>query len=97
MENLDPRAAHRRLALLRALKAGPGYKAELGLLCELLQADGHGAGLSVVKGDLAWLEAQGLIGTADFAGRTVALLRNDGVDVACGVAFVPGVARPRPE
>lgn len=86
----------RRLAILQLLKADPDYSINDDILQRLLASQGFGVALAVVRADLAWLEQLGLISTNALPGMTVALLRNDGVDVACGVAVVPGIARPRP-
>lgn len=87
----------RRLAILQLLKADPDYSINDDILQRLLASQGFGVALAVVRADLAWLEQLGLVSTNALPGMTVALLRNDGVDVACGMSVVPGIARPRPE
>lgn len=87
----------RRLAILQLLQRDPDYSINDQLLQQLLAAQGHGVSLAVVRADLAWLEQLGLVTTNELPGCTVALLRNEGVDVATGVSVVPGIARPRPE
>jgi Fe2+ or Zn2+ uptake regulation protein len=89
-------AEHRRLAILQLLAKDPDYSINDTLLQQLLGQVGHGVGMAVVRADLAWLEQLGLLATSELPGCTIAVLRNDGVDVANGVATVPGIARPRP-
>lgn len=93
----DARAAARRLAILQLLKEDADYSLNDSLLHELLGYRGFGIARDVLLGDLSWLEQQGLLATRDLPGCTVAVLRNRGIDVASGVASVPGIARPRPE
>lgn len=93
----DIQTESRRLAILQLLQRDPDYSINDSLLQQLLAAQGHGVSIAVVRADLAWLEQLGLLSTTELPGCTVALLRNDGVDVAMGVAVVPGIARPRPE
>ncbi len=87
----------RRLAILQLLKADPDYSINDDLIQRLLAAQGHGVSIAVVRADCAWLEQLGLLSTNELPGCTVAILRNDGVDVAMGVSVVPGIARPRPQ
>lgn len=92
----DIQQEHRRLAILQLLKEDPDYSINDDLLQRLLAAQGYGVAMAVVRADLAWLEQLGLVSTNALPGVTVAVLRNDGVDVASGVSVVPGIARPRP-
>ena len=92
----DVQAEHRRLAILQLLHSDPDYSINDDLLQKLLNGQGHGVALAVVRADLAWLEQLGLLTTNALPNCTVAILRNDGVDVAAGVSVVPGIARPRP-
>ena len=86
----------RRLAILELLKADSDYSINDALLQDLLGQVGHGVSLAVVRADLAWLESVNLLAVNDLGGCSVAVLRSDGLDVARGLAKVPGVARPRP-
>lgn len=95
MANLQQEA--RRLAILQLLQSDPDYSINDDLLQKLLAGQGHGVSIAVVRADLAWLEQLGLLSTNEMPGCTVAILRNDGVDVAGGVSMVPGIARPRPQ
>lgn len=92
----DATTEARRLAILQLLQADPDYSINDALLQKLLAGQGHGVAMAVVRADLAWLEQVGLLSTNELPGVTVALLRNDGVDVAAGMSVMPGVARPRP-
>ncbi|GFM37691.1 VpaChn25_0724 family phage protein [Desulfovibrio psychrotolerans] len=89
-------AEDRRLCILRLLSGSPGREANHYVLKTALQSLGHAVSHDVVKGDLAWLDAQGLVATSDKSDVTVATLRAYGQDVADGVASVPGVKRPMP-
>jgi Fe2+ or Zn2+ uptake regulation protein len=92
----DIKAEKRRLTILQLLKDDPDYKINDALLSELLAELGFGVSHVTLAGDLAILAELELISTTELAGVTLAVLRNRGVDVACGTAVVPGVARPRP-
>lgn len=87
----------RRLTILQLLAKDQDYSINDTLLQQLLGQIGHGVAMPVVHADLAWLEQLGLLATSELPGCTIAILRNDGLDVAKGVAVVPGIARPRPE
>lgn len=97
MNQQDAISEDRRLKVLRTLQVSNDYRMSDALLQAALAAIGCGVSVAVIRGDLAWLERQGLVTTTQLAGMTVAILRNEGVDVANGVSVVPGIARPRPE
>jgi hypothetical protein len=88
---------NRRLHILKCLKSSGDYRLSDLLLRDMLTRIGMGVSLSVVRGDLAWLEQQSLLSTQTIGDLNIALLRNEGVDVAEGFSYVPGIARPRPE
>jgi len=88
---------NRRLMILQLLAADSDYSANDTLLQELLALQGNGVSLDVVRTDLAWLAEQDLIMLRELPGCKVATLRSRGIDVANGLAVVPGIARPRPE
>ena len=92
---VDLHAEARRLAILQLLAKDPNYSINDALLKELLRSLGFGVALHVVKADLAWLESVGLLATTDLS-CLVAVLKSEGLDVACGDSVMPGVARPRP-
>jgi Fe2+ or Zn2+ uptake regulation protein len=87
---------NRRLYVLKCLKTSGDYRMSDALLYDLLKRIGIGVSLSVVRGDLAWLEQQSLLSTQKLGDLTIALLRCEGVDVAEGISSVPGIARPKP-
>jgi hypothetical protein len=58
---------------------------------------GVAASADQVRGDLAWLEEQGLVAVRSVENLTLAKATVRGLDVATGRATVPGVARPLPE
>lgn len=93
----DIQSENRRLTILQLLQKDPDYSINDMLLQQLLASLGYGVALAVVRADLAWLEQLNLIATNPLPNCTVAILRNDGLDVATGVSVVPGIARPRPE
>ncbi len=88
---------NRRLYLLKTLQVAGDYRMSDSYLQSALQSIGYGSSLSVIRGDIAWLEQLGLVTTKVIADMTIAHLSNEGVDVASGVSHVPGIARPRPE
>jgi hypothetical protein len=93
----DALTENRRLYLLKTLKQAGDYRMSDRYLQETLNAIAIGASLAIIRGDCAWLEQQGLIATSTVGTMTIALLRPAGLDVANGVATVPGIARPQPE
>lgn len=90
-------AADRRLAILRILEGSAEYRANLYLLQRLLGETGHSASLDTINTDLAWLSEQGLLELETVGGVGIPQLLARGIDVACGRAVVPGVARPMPD
>lgn len=90
-------AADRRLAILRILEGSAEYRANLYLIQRLLADIGHSASLDTINTDLAWLAEQGLLELETVGGVNIPQLIARGLDVACGRAVVPGVARPMPD
>lgn len=86
----------RRLAVLELLAEAPGYSHNDAVLRSALAACGLPVSADALRGDLAWLAEQGLVGVEEIGGVRVARLRERGEDVAAGRAECPGVARPRP-
>lgn len=84
----------RRLVLLRLLADLPGYKANSTVLTIGMDGFGHTVSRDFVRGQLAWLDEQGLISLDDLGPVLLATLTERGLDVARGTAVVPGVARP---
>jgi len=87
----------RRLAILRILQCDNDYSVNDNIVSRCLKDVGHGVALDVVRGDFSWLSSQGLISVTRLPHCHVATLRSLGLDVAEGVAEVPGVARKRPD
>jgi hypothetical protein len=90
-------AADRRLAILRILEGSAEYRANLYLIQRLLVEIGHAASLDTINTDLSWLAEQGLLDLEMVGGVGIPQLIARGLDVACGRAIVPGVARPMPD
>ena len=86
----------RRLVILRLLKEAPGYSANGSVLHTALARFGHRVSRDQVRGDLAWLEEQGLVKSETIDALYVATIVQRGLDVAAGDATVPGVKRPSP-
>lgn len=82
----------RRLELLQLLDAAGVVGASLELLYSALPDQGVAASWDVLRAEIAWLAEQHLVGVEG----EVARITTRGVDVAKGLASVPGVARPRP-
>lgn len=90
-------AEDRRLAILRILEGSAEYRANLYLVQRMLADIGHSASLDTINTDLAWLAEQGLLELETVGGVSLPQLLARGLDVACGRAIVPGVARPMPD
>lgn len=88
---------NRRLHLLKCLKLSPRYTMSNALLKDMLARIGLSESLAVIDNDLAWLERLDLITTNELGNITLAMLRQEGVDVVDGVTVVKGIARPLPE
>ena len=96
-------AEDRRLCILRFLAEDRDYTLNESLLQDVLELVGHALSRDAIRGELAWLEEQGLVATRRQAlggpgtkALTVATLTERGADVAAGRAVVPGVKRPGP-
>lgn len=97
MSFAEHRAEHRRITILRGLRAEPEYQLNDAILQDLLLEFGHAVARDVVLTDLAWLAEQGLLTVEQVApGVRVATLTRRGADVARGRSVVPGVRRPSP-
>lgn len=84
----------RRLVILRLLSELQQYRANSSVLAMALQRFGHACTRDQVKTELAWLAEQTLVQVDDLGAVLVATVTERGLDVACGRAVVPGVARP---
>lgn len=87
---------HVRLAILETLGVAGAYRLHEYLLLERVRALGLGTTRDALRGELAWLAEQGLINQDTIEGAAIAALTDRGLDVAEGLAVVPGVSRPRP-
>lgn len=88
--------AARRLEILRLLSADDDWQASAEVLCGLLPLRGMGCSLDAVKSEIAWLAEQGLVASEGADGWLLVTVTRRGVDVAQGLARVPGVRRPMP-
>lgn len=84
----------RRLVLLRLLADLPAYRSNSSVLTMELGAFGHACSRDQVKTELHWLSEQRLVGLEVMGPVLVATATERGLDVARGLAVVPGVARP---
>ncbi|ECI6681024.1 ArsR family transcriptional regulator [Salmonella enterica subsp. enterica] len=91
----DLLASDRRLVLLRSLMEC-GDTANESVLQTCLEAYGHRMSRDAVRTELSWLSEQNLVRLSDVSGCYVAAITGRGVDVAQGLATVPGVKKPRP-
>lgn len=85
-----------RLAILQFLSEG-GYSQNDSILNDLLRRTGRMIPHDKTRSELAWLREQGLIGVEDIYDTLVATITIRGLDVANGLATVPGVKRPAPK
>ncbi|EOV4166907.1 ArsR family transcriptional regulator [Yersinia enterocolitica] len=83
-----------RLVILRSLLEC-GESANESVLQTCLEAYGHRLSRDSVRTHLSWLNEQRLVSLTDVAGCFVARITGRGEDVANGLAFVPGVKKPR--
>lgn len=87
----------RRLVILRLLAEDPGGSHNDAVLQDALGYWGHRVSRDVIRSEIAWLAEQGLVDRELVGDRYhVAMITSRGVDVASGLATVPGVKRPRP-
>lgn len=88
-----------RLKILVCLAAAPQSTAADVLLHRALHDEGVYVAMGSLRVELAWLNEQGFVVTqrpGGESGVTIATLTERGLDVAEGLSFPPGVARPRP-
>lgn len=85
----------RRLLVLQLLALQkPHYQAQSGMLREGLASKNHSLSRDQMHTELAWLAEQSLLVTEVIGPAVTATLTARGLDVAQGVAGVPGVRRP---
>lgn len=88
-----------RLKMLVCLASAPQSTAADVLLHKALNDEGVFVAMASLRVELAWLNEQGFVVTqrpGGASGLTIATLTERGLDVALGLSFPPGVARPRP-
>lgn len=89
---------HMRLVILRLLAEASEYRLNAAIVTDMVNYHGLAASRAQVRTELAFLEEQGVVKTAELgSGVLVATLTERGADVAAGRATVPGVARPSPK
>lgn len=87
----------RRLVILRLLNEQPDYSLNSSLMQSALFQFGHSVSRDVVRSDFAWLAEQQLLTVDQLSNELyLAKINNRGVDVAVGLAIVPGIKRPGP-
>lgn len=96
MSYSEHHARHVRLTVLRLLAAQPGYGANDSVLLDSLAAYGFRLPRDRVRTEIAWLAEQGLVTSEDVDGLLIVTVTRRGLDVAAGLATVPGVQRPSP-
>ena len=93
----DYTMGHARLAVLRALTEAPTLTSNDSLLMGEMERLGLPLTRDQLRGQLGWLEEQGLIRLARPSDSLiVATLRERGGEVAIGRAHVEGIQRPSP-
>ncbi len=93
----DIKAEHQRIAILIALKESSDYGANLSILSDTLARVGVAGSYDQIKTQLSWLEQNGYITIEKLTERTwIARITQNGLDVAHGHIFVPGIKRPGP-
>ena len=86
-----------RLVALRALAQIPGYSCNDSILQDILATFAIKSSRDQVRGQLAWLQEQGLINYEVLSSGTyVATITQRGLDAATGNVTIPGVKRPSP-
>jgi len=93
----DTLIEHARLAILRFLEGAPRYTSNVSMLKELLPDVGIALSRDQIATEVRWLEDQGLVACEEHKnGFLIVEATLRGVEVAQGIASVPGVKRPRP-
>jgi Fe2+ or Zn2+ uptake regulation protein len=88
---------HARLAVLRALFESIEHTANDSMLSDVMERLGLPITRDQLRGQLGWLEEQGLIRLKrPTDGLVVATLRERGGEVARGRVFIDGIQRPSP-
>jgi DNA-binding transcriptional ArsR family regulator len=87
----------RRLAILMVLDQCPSREATDSFIAIVLKDLACACSYDAVRSELAWLRDAGLIEIDEISRIMIAKLKHCGVDVAAGVAIIPGVERPAPK
>jgi hypothetical protein len=87
---------HARATILRLLAEQPDYALNESILRDLLLPFGFALSRDQMRGELTWLEEQGMVSIETVASVMVAKVTGRGVDVGSGRATHPGVKRPGP-
>ena len=90
-------AEDQRLRILQLLDKAEGFDLNAHILRDALARLGHRPSADRLRGELAWLEEQGLVTTHEVGSTIVATATARGLDAAHGRANVPGVKRPGPD
>lgn len=92
----DLMTEERRLQLLRLLAESNAYTASVDVLHMVLGQMGLGVSHDRLGTELEWLAEQGLVLLKRIGAVAAVEVSVRGLDVARGLARVPGVARPQP-
>lgn len=92
----EDQSQQRRREILLLLAADAGYTCNEALLRTLVNQRGVTTSRDQLRSELAWLHEQRLIDVREVADMQVASISGRGLDVASGVAVVPGVWRVEP-
>ncbi|MGE4501969.1 MAG: hypothetical protein AB7D03_03765 [Thiomicrospira sp.] len=84
---------HQRRLILEVLAQQPQYTQNQLLIKQALYMQGQGVSIDKVMTHLAWLAEQGAVTLDSFGGFSVAKLTARGLDIAQGLADVPGIAK----
>jgi Fe2+ or Zn2+ uptake regulation protein len=88
---------HARLAVLRALVEAPQHTLNDSVLSSLMEQLGLPVTRDQLRGQLRWLEEQGLLTLVrPTETLVVAKLRERGAEVATGRSHIDGIQRPAP-
>ncbi|MBO9538738.1 ArsR family transcriptional regulator [Herbaspirillum sp.] len=86
-----------RLRVLQVLASVPGYRANESMVRQqLAERYAHALSQDALRGELAWLNEQGLLAYQG-ADIVLASLTQRGQDCAAGLTQIPGVKRPGPD
>lgn len=85
---------HLRLSLLIVLARSPGYATNDSVLCDAIPLAGFRATRDQVRGEIAWLQEQGLVEVEALDDLLVVTAKRRGVEIATGLATHPEIKRP---